>query len=461
MKEILRMTALEQARTLRARSISSVELTRVYLERIRTLNPSVEAFVVVGEKFALRYAKEADVRLKRGETNVPFLGVPTAIKDLHPTREWWTHFGSRAIAVPPLRDCHTAESLRKAGFVFLGKTASSEFGALPVTEPDGRPPTRNPWNLAFTSGGSSGGAGAAVAAGMLPIAHGSDGGGSVRIPASVCHLFGFKPSRWLLPNAYDKPDLKVLYTCGSLARSVADAAAMVDAMMASKAQESLRFRLPSLLTSLDEPAPKGLRVRMVLNNPVCNAEPDQVAATRKVASLLTSLGHHVEEYEAPGASFEEFIPIWGRVVGEMPAPLSFRLQGPTKWIRQMGKTKSVEEIEEIERALTKIVLSANEGADILISPTLPIEPLRVGETKKLTAEATFRAIAPMASFTAPHNLAGQPAASIPVGLSSAGLPLGVQIAAAHGKDALVLQVCKQLEEALGWASRWSPVSGLS
>jgi amidase len=461
MNDIFRMTALEQARLLRARSISSVELTRAYLERIDRLNPALAAFVVVGEELALRYAKQADARLKRGDSPAEtFLGVPTAIKDLHPTREWWTHFGSRSMAMPPLRDCHSAASLRAAGFVFVGKTAASEFGALPVTEPDGRPPTRNPWNLAFTSGGSSGGAGAAVAAGMLPIAHGSDGGGSVRIPSSVCHLFGFKPSRWLLPNAYDKVDPKVLYTCGPLARSVADAAAMTDAMTASTAQEKHRFRLPSLLAALDAPAPSALRIRMILNNPVRNADPEQAEAVRNVAKVLESLGHRVEAFEAPGARMEDFIPIWGRVIGEMPAPLSWRLQAPTKWIREMGKTKTLDEIARVERELVQMLLGINEQTDILLSPTVPIAPLRVGETKTLSAEATFHKIAPMAAFTAPHNLVGQPAANVPAGLSKDGLPLGVQIAAPHGKDALVLQLCKQLEEAMPWRSQWAPASGL-
>ena len=222
--DLLRASALEQAELLRRREVSSVELTRLYLDRIRSLDEKIGAFVTVSEKHALRAAEEADRILAHTtaetEARTPFLGVPTAIKDLHPTRDSWTHFGSRAFVVPPLFDCPTAKSLRKAGFVFVGKTAASEFGALPVTEPDGRPPTRNPWNLDFTAGGSSGGAAAAVAAGLLPIAHGSDGGGSVRIPSSVCHLFGFKPSRWLLPNAYGKTDPNVLYTCGAFVRKI-------------------------------------------------------------------------------------------------------------------------------------------------------------------------------------------------------------------------------------------------
>lgn len=460
MTDVLRMTALEQGEWLRSGKISSVELTRLYLDRIDALEPKLAAFVLVDHARALKYARAADERLKQGKHG-PFVGVPTAIKDLHPTREWWTHFGSRAIAIPPLSDCPTAASLREAGFVFVGKTAASEFGALPVTEPDGRLPTRNPWNTSYTSGGSSGGAGAAVAAGMLPIAHGSDGGGSIRIPSSICHLFGFKPSRWVLPNAYGKTDPKVLYTCGPLARSVADAAAMLDVMMGSAAQANLRLQMDPLTKALSSPAPKGLRVRMLVTNPIRNADPEQAAATKRVASWLESLGYHVEEYQAPGAAFEEFIPIWGRVIGEMLVFLPWRMQDPTKWIREMGKTKTADDIAQVEQRLTKLVLSNQEGCDLLISPTLPIEALQVGATKALNGEQTFKMIAPMAAYTAPYNLTGQPAASVPAGLSKSGLPLGVQIAAPLGKDALVLQVCKQLEEAMPWRSQWSPLSGLA
>jgi amidase len=453
--ELLHLSALSQAELLRKREISSAELTRMYLERIAKLDPQLNAFVTVHEKAAMKAAAAADVALGRGDSTAPFLGVPTAIKDLHPTRESWTHFGSRATAIPPFRDCITAKSLRQAGFIFLGKTASSEYGALPVTEPDGRAPSRNPWNTAVTPGGSSGGAGAAVAAGLIPVAHGSDGGGSIRIPSALCHLFGFKASRWLLPNAYGKSDLNVLYTCGPLARSVADAAAMLDAMLASTEQMNLRLPRPSLHAALAQAPAKQLRIRMVLNNAVATPSADLINATRNIAKVLESLGHHVEEASPMNATLEEFIPIWGRVVGEMPAMLPWRMQAATKWVRNEGKKVSEVAVRATAERLMKLVLQAMNDVDILLTPTVATRALDVGALAGLSGKDAFYKAAALGAFTAPFNLTGQPAASIPAGLTEDGLPLGVQLAAAHGQDAKLFQLCKQLEEALPWASRAS------
>jgi amidase len=461
----MRASATEQAALLRRRDVSSTELTRMVLDRITSLDGKLGAFVTVTAAAALRAAAKADQALARRDsetaTSTPFLGVPTAIKDLHPTREAWTHFGSRAIVVPPISDCPTAAALRAAGFVFVGKTAASEFGALPITEADGRAPTRNPWNLDYTAGGSSGGAGAAVAAGLIAMAHGSDGGGSIRIPSALCHLYGFKPSRWLLPNAYGKTDPKVLYTCGPLAHTVEDAAGMLDALMASNAQTQLRLKLPSLRQALSAAEPKKLRIRMIVNNTVHEPGEPQVHATRNLARVLEALGHTVEEALYPGAALEEFIPIWGRVVAEMPTLFPWRLQAATKWLRAEGKRIPNRDITEAEVRLTKMVLTIMDGVDILLSPTLPMNPLPIGSVKGLSGKDAFYKCAALGAFTAPHNLTGQPAANIPVGLSPDGFPLGAQIAAAHGKDALVLQLSKQLEHAVPWRDRWSPYSGLS
>jgi amidase len=458
---VLKLSALDQAKLLRKREISSTELTSLYLERIERLG-YLGAFASVDAKSALKSAAAADAELgKGGGGDKPFLGVPSAIKDLHMAKGAWTGFGSKAIFLPPLTDCCSAASLRAAGFVFLGKTSASEFGAIPVTEPDGQLPARNPWNIEHTPGGSSGGAGVAVAAGLLPIAHGSDGGGSVRIPASLCHLYGFKPSRWLLPNVYNKTDPVVLYTCGSLARTVHDAAAMIDAMMRSTAQKDLRITVGSLLEALEAKPKRGLRIRMVLNNSLTETLPDIEEATRKTAKLLESFGHTVEEAFYPKVNVEEFIPVWGRVVSEMPLIFPWRIQKATKWLREQRKGMTDLEIRAVERKLSELVRESLGGADLMLSPTIPIRPLPVGATKYCSGKDAFFKAAGLGVLTAPHNLAGHPAATIPAGLSKDGFPIGVQIAGAVGQDALVFQVSRQLEEAMPWAHLWSPASGLA
>ena len=229
--DVLSATALEQAALIRTRALSSESLARLYLDRIERIDPQLNAFVALFRRRALADARAKDRLTRAGGPLPAFHGVPIGIKDLNLVRWAWTRFGTRA-ALPifsPVDDRTTA-SLRRGGFVILGKLATSELGAMPVTETDIHPPARNPWNLQRSPGGSSGGSGAAVAAGLLPIAQGSDGAGSIRIPSAFCHLYGIKPSRGRVANAFGKKDRDILYTCGPIARSVEDAAAMLDVL---------------------------------------------------------------------------------------------------------------------------------------------------------------------------------------------------------------------------------------
>lgn len=213
-------SGLEQARGIRERRVSSEELVRGYLARIARRNPSLQAFVEVAYQRAPRWAREKDALTRKSAALPPFHGVPLGIKDMGLVRGFRAQFGARSLRYlwPPFDD-YSVRALRRAGFVMIGKLATSEVGAMPVTEPDIHPPTRNPWNLEHTPGGSSGGSAAAVAAGLLPLAHGSDGGGSLRIPAALCGVFGFKPSRGRIRNAYGRDDARLLYSCGPITRT--------------------------------------------------------------------------------------------------------------------------------------------------------------------------------------------------------------------------------------------------
>src|SRR6185436_10166241 len=217
--EILRKSAVEQGALVRSKALSSVELTQIYLRRIETIDPQLNAFVQVLADEALRAARKAD--REKPPPGARFHGVPIGIMDLNAVRGAFLRMGSRAFSrlISPGDDLVVAR-LRRAGFVILGKTATPELGALPVTEPDTHPPTRNPWDRNVTPGGSSGGSAAAVAADLVPIAQGSDGGGSIRIPASLCGLVGYKPTQGLVENPFGMTDPHIIWTCGPITRSV-------------------------------------------------------------------------------------------------------------------------------------------------------------------------------------------------------------------------------------------------
>src|SRR5882672_5042651 len=338
---LLDLSALQQAALIRERKLSSEELVRLYLARIDALNPKLHAFVRVHRRRALAQARRKDAELRRGRDSLPpFHGVPTAMKDLNFVRGSVARFGSRAVWIPSPVDCHSTASMRLGGFVILGKTATSELGAMPVTEPDIHPPTRNPWDLERTSGGSSGGAGAAVAGGLLPIAHGSDGAGSVRIPASLGQLYGFKATRGRVANAYGLRDPDILYSCGPLARTVEDAAAMLDVLA----------RTDEFRRALDA-QPRRLRIGVLTHSNLAPTHPEIAEAVRGVAKLLESMGHSVDELRAPEGSVEEFLPVYQRQIRMAPVMLPWRLQPVPRWLREAGKHVSAQTARSIQHGL--------------------------------------------------------------------------------------------------------------
>jgi amidase len=324
--------------------------------------------------------------------------------------------------------------------VIVGKTATSELGAMPVTEPDIHPPTRNPWDLERTSGGSSGGAGSAVAGGLVPIAHGSDGAGSVRIPASLCGLYGFKPTRGRVANAYGLRDPDILYTDGPLARTVEDAAAMLDVLSGTDdLRRSLAVR------------PGRLRIRVTTHSQLAPTDPEIAEAVRRVAKQLEALGHVLEEARAPEGSVDEFLPVYQRQLAHAPAFLPGRLQPVTRWLRDAGKSVSGASARSIQHGIAKRILDAMGDADLWLTPTVPVETPRVGVFAALAPAEAFARAALLGVYTAPANISGAPAASIPMGLRAGRWPMGAQLTGRLGRDAVVLAVSRQLEEALPWS----------
>ncbi len=455
MQNPLDATALELAAAIRSRELSSEELCRFYLDRIRQLDDKYTAFVAVLEESSLRAARSKDAQaLSTKADELPvFHGVPLGLKDLALMRGTPTRLGSRAFRYfrAPM-DAPVTKFLKRGGFVVVGKTATSEFGALPVTEPEIHAATRNPWNPEHTPGGSSGGSGAAVAAELVPLAHGSDGGGSVRIPAAFCHLYGFKPSLSLLGNLHGRVNTLGLSTMGPLTHSVADAAAMLD-VMRRHPMTHVEFAQDSCLTASSHPPRTALKVRLCTEAMIGDVEPEIAQAVVETGKLLEGLGHHVEQVPMVEGRLEDFLPLWQRMLANVPAVSERVLQPVTRWLRQAGRKLDHAETQRVKRVLLQRVLDFHGDADVLLMPTVGLFAPRVGAFRDMEPEEAFRAISAIGTFTAPFNVTGQPAANIPAGVSDTGLPFGVQIVGRQGRDDVVLSLSHQLEKAMPWRQR--------
>jgi amidase len=458
MTDLIWRPALELARMLRERRVSSEDLLLAFLERIDVVNPKVTAFVEILRERALAEARAADARLRRGrgEGEPPlFLGVPIGVKDLNLARGSFTRFGSRAFErlFVPFDDAVVAR-LRRGGFVVLGKTATSELGTLPVTEPDIHPPTRNPWDLEVTAGGSSGGAGASVAAGMIPIAQGSDAAGSIRIPASFNQLFGIKPSRGRVENPFGLDDRILLWSCGPIARTVDDAAAMLDLMAGlHHGEPHWAPTPPQPFARLAREEPRGLKLRLALRSNQIDTDPEVAAAVERVARQLEKRGHRIDEkpMELPAGVIDEFLPVWQSTAASAPVHDWSLTQPVTRWLGEKGTGVDPATVARSTEKLMAIVLEQFGDYDAWITPTVAVPPPRVGAWRDLSPPETFAEASKLGVFTAPFNVSGQPAASVPAGRSKNGHPIGAQIAGKPDADGLVLALARQVEQAMPWA----------
>ena len=436
--------------------LSSEELTALYLRRIEKLDDTTHAFVEVIADEALRAARKAD--RARPPAGALFHGVPTAIKDLNAVRGTFMRMGSRAFPrfLTPADDLIVAR-IRRAGMIIVGKTATSELGALPVTEPDIHPPSRNPWDLGVTPGGSSGGAGAALAAGLVPIVQGSDGGGSVRIPASFCGVVGFKPSRGIVENPFgmDLPD--IVWTCGPMGRSVEDVAAFLDVMAKAPPVPSSSLEGPeSSLTyrELSAHTVRPLRIRLATSVHVVGTTDEIRAATERAAGILSDLGHHIEPRPAlDGVEIDEFLPIWQELIAAVPVADWSLTQPLTRWLGEEGRKLQRRDVSAVIASISRRILDLFGDADMILSPTVAVPPVSIGALKGLAPLDTFRRAAQLGAFTAPFNISGQPAISVPAALGGGKHPIGVQLVGKVGDDAAVLALGRALEARLGWQQR--------
>ena len=468
MSELAFTSATQQARMVRDREVSPVELAEMYLNRIEKLDPEINSFVTVGADSALEEARRAEDLVAAGGELPPFHGVPIGIKDLMETKGIRTTFSCRALAeYVPDEDDHVVTKIKEAGFITLGKTNTSEFGSIPVTESDLNGACRNPWNTDRTAGGSSGGAAAAVAAGLLPVAHAADGGGSVRIPSSCCHLFGLKPSRGRIsagPRLHEH--WHGFSTSGAIGRSVADVAGLLDAMQGYMLGDPYWAPPPARPFVEEVGTPPGrLKVAFTSTNPnEIPASPESLSAMQDAAELLESLGHDVEDCtpqwvdQTLAPSFIQLISTGTAIVDFLPhdqmEPLNRYL------VEQAAEISSIQHMYALVSAHSwaRRFLSLWETYDVLLTPGLALPPVEIGWVRGV--EDPFMQLVQSGMFmpyTPAANITGQPAASIPLWRDDTGLPLGVQLIGAPGREDILLRLSAQLEEARPWAQDRPPL----
>ena len=472
--DIAFLDATAQAELVRTKQVSPVELVDGAIARIEKLNPQLNA--VIHELFD-RARAEAAGTLPDG----PFRGVPFLLKDLGAELAG-TPFCEGLSFAGDYRSTETQELTRRyveAGFVICGKTNTPELGILPTTEPRRFGPSRNPWQTDHSTGGSSGGSAAAVASGMVPVAHANDGGGSIRIPAACCGLVGLKPTRGRNSLAPQYGDLMGGLVCEHVVtRSVRDSASILDVTAGPVPGDPYWApprRGPSFKAAASMPPPS-LRVAVLTSSPTASAvHPDCVAAADAAAQMCESLGHRVEVASLPveGDAFVgDFINAWA----------AGNAWAMTDWERRVGRVATEDDVEPLTWALVELGRGLDSGRylmavqglqratrqigayfeeiDVLLTPTLGEPPAPLGTFDSPPGEplaGLFRSAA-YVPFTPPFNVTGQPAISLPLAWNDAGLPIGVQFVGRLGDEETLLALAGQLEQVELWAQRRPPVS---
>jgi amidase len=469
--DLLFRPASELAALVRAGELTARELVSASLERIEALNGQVNAFTHVDADGALAAADAIAAGDER-----PFAGVPIAIKDNQPVAGMPLTFCADLFGdfVPPF-DAAFVGRLRAAGFVIVGKTALPEYGILPSTESRRFGPTRNPWDLSRTPGGSSGGAAAAVAAGMVPLAHGNDGGGSIRIPAACCGLVGLKPARGRISLAPALGD-SFLVTDGILTRTTAESAQLLDLLAGPELGDATWAPPPSApYAEAVAREPERLRVGFTLATPLVEGggEVDPIAAraVNDAVALLHELGHEVEElssapWQIPGV-FELFSAAFGPAVastivfaatiaGREPTAADMEKLSWYLWERsaQLGAAHYLAAQAQLQ-ALARGFVTAMSDYDVVLTPSLALRPRPIGELfgDNDDPAETFRRAGEFTPYSAIANVTGQPAISLPFAHGEDGLPVGIHFFGRPADEATLLALGAQLEAARPWASR--------
>ncbi len=450
------------------REASSRELVAASLERAEATQATLNAFRSVRADAALTEADEADRRLAAGE-RAPLLGVPLAIKDDTDLAGESTPFGCPGTFAPKARDGEVVRRLRAAGAVIIGKTTTPELGQWPITEGPAFGVTRNPWSLEHTPGGSSGGSAAAVAAGVIAAALGSDGLGSIRVPAAWTHLVGIKPQRGRVSTWPYQDAFNGLACTGPLARTVDDAAQLLDAATGNHpGDRDQPPRSPEPFAAAAERADPGRRLRIALSFRIPYAvvpatlDPEPRAAVERVAAVLGDLGHEVHLAD----------PAYGVLgVGVLPRSIN----GLRKWLADVPDHSQLDPrtrdnvrlgrllggpvlraARALERPMRRQIGAIFRRFDVVLTPTTAQAPLPVGSIDRLSSWETDKVIVGACPYTWPWNVLGWPALSVPAAITPAGLPLGAQLLGPGGSEAQLIALAAQLEQVERWSERRPP-----
>jgi amidase len=453
--------AAEQVRMLAAGTVTAPALLKVYLDRIARLDPQLRSYRVVLADTARQEAEAAQRRLDAGE-RLPLLGVPVAIKDDVDVDGEVTACGTGAVSTAAVRDAEVVSRLRAAGAVIIGKTNVPELMIFPFTESLTFGATRNPWNTALTPGGSSGGSGAAVAAGLAPLALGSDGGGSIRIPSGWCGLFGLKPQRDRVPLAPHNDAWCGLSVNGPLARSVEDAALFLDVTTAMAGPDGGFVRAVGK-------DPGRLRIALSTKVPpplIAKVGKEQRAAVDEAGALLRDLGHDVVVRDPdypPAAIYANYLPRYFRGIYNdvRSLPHQDRLEARTRNMARIGSLLSERRMATVragESALAARIQSIFDDVDVVITPGNATGPSRIGAYQRRGAVSSLLLVSRRVPFFEIWNLTGQPAAAVPWGLDRNGVPVSIQLVGRPSDEATLLALSAQIEATRPWAHRRPPVS---
>ena len=468
MSELLFKPATELATLIHTGQISSAELVAAAIERIGALQPTINAFTHIDAEGAMATAEGISADDPR-----PFAGVPIAVKDTAPVAGMPYTMGSDVFGdFVPGHDAFLVRRLRDAGFVIVGKTSMPEFGILPVSESRRFGPVRNPWDTDRTPGGSSGGSAAAVASGMLPLAHGSDGGGSIRIPASCCGLVGLKPTRGRISRGPDQGD-DFLVQDGVLTRTVAETAALLDILAGYEVGDATWAPPPSEpFAAAAAREPGKLRIGYTTTAAIeADLDPLCEQAVRDAAQLLSELGHDVEEVAAPWGEEDNLLQIFTMVFGtpiamgmffggmvtgrepteELVEPLSWTIWNGIRERTALDYLLARTQLTGISRG----IIALWESYDVVLTPGLAERPVRIGEIDACSDDPweDFRRSGRFTPYTAIFNVTGQPAISVPLFHGDDGLPTSIQLAGRPADEGTLLALVAQLEAARPWADR--------
>lgn len=467
-------SAIEIAKAIKQKQVSVAEIVQSFLEKFNQKNQQLNAFTWLDEDRVLQEARDFDHRLKSFKGELPaFYGVPLPIKDLTEVQGDPITWGSKASGNTLGRyDASVITKLREAGFLFFGRTNSPELGTIPVTENERHGATRNPWHTEYTSGGSSGGAAAAVAAGMAPIAHASDGGGSIRIPAACCGLVGLKPSRGRIPKGpHISETMHGFSTDGCVSKTVADTAAFLDAVSHTDPYSWSYFPPPkvSYLESLEAPMEK-LKIGVCVTPPTqVKPQTDVVDAVHGAAQVLRDLGHEVFEFEVPWQRYSEnviddFLAVWKTI----PAYAAFKDWNEAEELNRAlfiegQKQNSIEYVQAVLRlqVFSRLIMNHWKAGqvDVMLTPVLAMPPPPVGWVYDGPPQSNVREFImrcnDMVPYTAWVNVVGNPSISVPYEPLWRDLPASVQFIGPPYREEQVLKLARQFEKALPWAYKYS------